>query len=196
VAYSIACDTAGNAYVTGYTASLDFLDTVTNPVTLYNYPTNHSFALLSLNAFLTKFNASGAVLYSTLFGGNQETFGYGVAVDTNGDAFVVGATSATDFPTNNLSTNSVVGTFRGVNSGQSDVFVTAFNPDASALLYSGYLGGNRSDYGNSIAVDPAGNAYVVGQTYSTDFPKTNAFQIFRNGSSDAFLTKILTPLSP
>lgn len=195
VAYHIACDTAGNAYVTGYTTSPDFTNTV-NPFTLYSIPTNHPIALAGFKPFLTKFNPAGTIAYSTFFGGNQAEYGYGVAVDALGDAFVVGATTSTDFPTNNMPTNNVAGAFRAVNSGNSDVFVTAFNTNASALLYSGYLGGKKNDYGYSIAVDPAGNAYIVGQTTSLDFPKTNSFQAFRNGSSDAFLTKILTPLSP
>jgi hypothetical protein len=115
-------------------------------------------------------------------------------VDALGDAYVVGATTSTDFPTNNMPTNNVAGAFRAVNSGGSDVFVTAFNADATALLYSGYLGGKANDYGYGIAVDPAGNVYVVGQTASTDFPTTNAFQTFRNGPGDAFLTKIVSQM--
>jgi hypothetical protein len=82
------------------------------------------------------------------------------------------------------------------NSGGSDVFVTAFNPDASALLYSTLLGGQQYDAGYSIAVDPAGNAYVVGQTYSTNFATPGAFQTFRNGTNDAFLAKILLQSQP
>jgi hypothetical protein len=196
VAYHIACDAAGNAYVTGYTSSLDFTNTLTNAVAVFNAPTNQPFAVLATDAFLTKFDPGGAIVYSTYFGGKLNSYGYGVAVDALGDAYVVGNTFSTDFPTNNMPTNNVAGAFRAVNSGGSDVFVTAFNADASALLYSGYLGGKNNDSGNAIAVDPAGNAYIVGQTESTDFPKTNSFQAFRNGSSDAFLTKILTPLSP
>jgi hypothetical protein len=196
VAYHIACDTNGCAYVTGYTTSPDFTNTVTNLFALYNIPTNHPVSLLGVKAFLTKFAANGAVAYSTIFGGSQTDYGYGVAVDALGDAFVVGTTPSTDFPTNNMPTNNVAGALRAANSGGSDVFVTAFNPDATALLYSGYLGGKKNDYGYGIAVDPAGNAYIVGQTASTDFPATNAFQTFRNGASDTFLTKILTPLSP
>ena len=77
------------------------------------------------------------------------------------------------------------------------MFVIAFTSDASALLYSGYLGGKENDFGYGIAVDASGDAYVVGQTLSTNFPTFNAPQTFRNGTNDAFLTKIiLTPEPP
>ena len=94
-------------------------------------------------------------------------------------------------PTNNI------GSLRATNSGYADVFVTAFNPDASAVLYSTLLGGEKNDYGYGIAVDPAGNAYVVGQTASTNFTTTpGAFQTFRNGTNDTFLAKILLQTQP
>ena len=75
-------------------------------------------------------------------------------------------------------------------SGGSDVFVIAFNPNASGLLYSTYFGGAANDYGYGIAVDPAGNAYVVGQTSSYDFPVVGAFQPAFAGLVDAFVAKI------
>ena len=74
--------------------------------------------------------------------------------------------------------------------------MTAFNPDASALLYSTLLGGKKYDSGYGIAVDPAGNAYVVGQTISTNFATPNAFQTFLNGTNDTFLAKILLQSQP
>ena len=62
--------------------------------------------------------------------------------------------------------------------------------DAPALLYSVYLGGSDNDYGYNVAVDPAGNAYIVGQTVSTDFPTNAAFQATFGGGTDAFIAKI------
>jgi hypothetical protein len=75
--------------------------------------------------------------------------------------------------------------------------VTAFNPNASAMLYSVLLGGQQSDYGYGIALDSLDNAYVVGQTLSTNFPTVNAVQSNRNGTNDAFIAEIiLTVQSP
>ena len=87
---------------------------------------------------------------------------------------------------------------RSTNSGKSDAFVIAFNTNATALLYSTYLGGKDNDFGYGIAVDADGNAYVVGQTLSTNFQTTvNAPIPFRNGTNDFFLAKIiLTPDRP
>jgi hypothetical protein len=187
VGYRIACDAAGNAYVTGYSASPAFPNTVTNVPGLYAHGNKKDTGASDIDAFLTKFDPNGVMVYSALFGGKGDDIGYGVGLDAIGDAFVVGATTSKDFPTNNAAT-----AFRIKNSGGNDVFVTALNSNATALLYSGYLGGRKNDFGYNIAVDPAGNAYLVGQTVSKDFPLTNAFQPFLNGQkSDAFLTKIL-----
>jgi Beta-propeller repeat len=188
VAYKIACDAAGNAYVTGYSASPNFPNTATNVPGLYSTVASNKNSNADVDAFLTKFDPSGALVYSAFFGGKQSDIGYGVAVDPFGDAFVVGTTFSKNFPTNNT-----VGALSAKLIGNSDIFVMALNPDASAVLYSGYLGGKSSDNGYSIAVDATGSAYIVGQTTSKDFMITNAFQPFRNGKGDAILTKILPP---
>jgi hypothetical protein len=190
VAYRIACDAAGYAYVTGYSDSPDFPNTVTNVPGLFAHGESTKSSASDIDAFLTKFDPNGAMVYSALFGGKGDDYGYGVALDASNDVFVVGATTSKDFPTNNAAS-----AFRIKNSGGSDVFVTAFSTsptNITALLYSGYLVGKGNDFGYNIAVDPAtGNAYIVGETDSKDFALTNAFQPFRNGKSDAFLTKIL-----
>jgi hypothetical protein len=192
-AFAIAVDAVGNAYVTGGATSPNFPDTATNVPGLSNGLTNNQSGLiLTTNAFLAKLNPTGSSLvYSAVFGGTNYgiDIGYGVAVDPAGDAFVVGATSSTSFPV--TITNSTPGQLAATNAGSSDVFITAFNPEASALLYSACLGGAANDYGNGIAVDPLGDAYVVGQTFSSNFPTNNARQGTLNGTSDAFLAKIL-----
>jgi hypothetical protein len=127
------------------------------------------------------------------FGGSGSDLGFGVAVDPVGDAFVTGYTISTNFPC--FPTNST-GFLRATNSGNSDIFVTAFNSDASALLYSTLLGGSQYDAAYGIAVDPAGNAYIVGQTYSTNFATPGTFQTFLNGPNDIFLAKILLQSQP
>ena len=125
--------------------------------------------------------------YSTFLGGSGFNWGGGIAVDADGNAYVVGLTNSSNFPT-------TAGAFQTIFGGGTgfDAFVTKLNPTGSALVYSTYLGGNGSDSGHKIAVDGAGNAYVVGQTFSSNFPTTaGAFQTsFGGGYGDAFLTKL------
>ena len=193
VAYKIACDPAGSAFVTGYTASPEFPYTVTNIPGFYSIvASNKNGNANSVNgdadAFLTKFFPDGTLAYSAMFGGKKSDIGYGVGVDALGDAFVVGTTFSKDFPTNH--TDSALSDKLH---GNSDVFVVALNFDASAVRYSGYLGGKNNENGYGIAVDAAGNAFITGQTTSKEFMITNAFQPFRNGKNDAILSKISLP---
>jgi hypothetical protein len=182
----IAVDGAGNAYVTGVTAST-------------NFPTLNAYQPVyggNGDAFVTEFNASGsALLYSTYLGGNgsDDSPGNGgaIAVDASGNIYVTGSTSSTNFPTLNA--------FQPTYGGGGDAFVAKINPSQSgtaSLVYSSYLGGSGGggDEGYGIAVDGSGNAYLTGETTSTDFPTTtNAFQTRFGGgkhTSDAFVTKI------
>jgi hypothetical protein len=101
---------------------------------------------------------------------------------------LIGNTNSTDFPL----LNAFQPVIRG---GLVDAFVTKLNPTGTALVYSTFLGGNGDDFGHGITVDAAGNAYLTGQTSSTDFPRANPLQPFRahpdnaNGR-DAFVTKL------
>ncbi|WP_179129216.1 SBBP repeat-containing protein [Candidatus Brocadia sapporoensis] len=173
--HSIAVDSAGNAYVTGYTWSSDF-------------PTKNafdgSFNGGSYDVFVTKIDASGASLsYSTYLGGSDYDEGHSIAVDSSGNAYVTGWTVSSDFPT--------VNALYGSNTGNVDAFVTKIAASGTSLSYSTYLGGSNYDGGHSIAVDSAGNAYVTGYTWSSDFPTKNAFDgSFNGGSYDVFVTKI------
>ena len=164
----IAVDAAGQAYVTGVTASRDF--PTVNPVQAFGGVRD---------AFVTKLSAAGSLLYSTYLGGNTIEEGSGIAVDTAGQAYVTGVTASTDFPT-----VSPVQAFGGV----SDAFVTKLSA-AGSLLFSTYLGGSVGDVGYGIAVDAAGQAYVSGHTNSTDFPTVSPVQAF-GGAYDAFVTKL------
>ncbi|MDE3067446.1 MAG: SBBP repeat-containing protein [Verrucomicrobiota bacterium] len=185
--YAIAADAGGSAYVAGFTDSTNFPDTVTNVPGLHSFVATNLQGFRVTNAFLTRISPDGSAMdYSSVFGGNVRDVAYGLAVDPSGNAFVIGATASTNFPVYNAA-----GLLRATNSGGSDVFVTAFNTNASALLYSAYLGGAGADFGYGIALDPLDNAYLVGQTGSTDFPTRNARQGALSGSSDAFLAKIL-----
>jgi len=191
LAYAIAADDSGAAYVTGWTVSTNFPDTVTI-TNLQNGLTNNlsfGFAVVT-NVFLTQITWNGTnanIGYSAIFGGTGFAIdiGYGVALDPTGNVFVTGGTSATNFPTLN-----VPGYLHAANSGKSDAFVTAFNTNASALLYSTCLGGRDNDFGYGIAADTT-NVYVVGQTLSSDFPTASALHSTRNGTNDAFLAAIL-----
>ena len=192
MANHIAVDGAGNAYVTGWTVSTNFPDTVTGLTNLYNGLTNNliGFFPYITNAFLTQITWTGtnaAIGYSAVFGGTNFGIdvGYGVALDPSGNVFVVGASSTTNFPMFN--TPGLLGT---TNAGGSDAFVIAFNTNCSAILYSGYLGGSGNDYGYGIAVDSFTNVYIAGTTFSPNFPVFNARQTSLNGPSDAFLAKI------
>jgi len=174
VGSGIAVDSAGNAYITGYTEST-------------NFPT--ASPLLAANrgardAFVAKVSATGsALLYSTYLGGSGDDRSYGIAVDSGGSAYVTGITGSTNFPTASA-LQATVG-------GPNDAFVAKLNATGSALLYSTYLGGSGNDYGFAIAVDSTGNAYVTGMTYSTNFPTAIPLQAAnRGGPYDAFVAKL------
>jgi hypothetical protein len=173
---SIAVDPSGNAYVAGHTSSTNF--PIQNP-----YQASNGGG--SDDAFVTKLNISGsALLYSTYLGGSGDDIGLGIAVDSSGNAYVAGNTSSTNFPTQNPYQG-------GYGGGSYDAFVTKLNISGSALLYSTYLGGNGGDSGISIAVDSSGNAYVAGDTFSTNFPTQSPYQgTFGGGYSDTFVTKL------
>lgn len=173
---SIAVDSPGNAYVAGYTSSNDF------PTVHALQASNHG----DFDTFVAKLNSAGsALVYSTYLGGSGVDYGYGIAVDSSGGAYLTGRTYSTDFPTANP--------LQALNKGEIDAFVAKLNAARSALVYSTYLGGERYDEGNSIAVDLSGDAYVTGVTYSTDFPTATSFQSRCGGCStyaDAFVVKL------
>jgi len=177
-ANAIAVDAGGNAVVTGYTFSPDFPVT---PGALI--PAIRS----SVMAFITKLNPAGSgLVYSTYFGGSGADFGFGIAVDAGGNAYVTGQTGSSDFPTTPGAFSSTLQSF--------DAFVSKLDPGGATLLYSTLLGGTGTDQGLSIAVDLSGNAYVTGYTDSTDFPTPGgAFTTAPGGHSDGFVTK-LNPL--
>lgn len=172
---SIAVDSAGNAYVTGSTSSTDF------PTSGVVQPVFGGFT----DVFVTKLNPTGsALVYSTYLGGSNVDQGFGIAVDSSGNAYVTGETSSHDFPT-------TPGAYRTIG-GFDDAFVAKLDATGSGLAYSTYLGGNLQDQGKGIAVDSSGNAYVAGTTQTPDFPITpGVFQpIFGGGSNDGFVAKL------
>jgi hypothetical protein len=179
----IAVDSSGNAYVTGDTDSSDF------PTTAGAFQT--TFGGGNGNAFISKLNATGsALVYSTYLGGSGPNgdFGLGLAVDVRGNAYVTGVAQSPDFPTTPGAFQTTYGSAGSPFSG--DAFISKLNTAGSALVYSTYLGGNRADAGEGIAVDASGNAYVTGFA-GRNLPTTpNAFQTTPGGGGDAFVTKL------
>ncbi len=175
--YAIAVDGAGHAYLTGGTASPNF------PTTPGAFQAAYGGGLY--DAFVTKLDPAGsAPLYSTYLGGNMWDFGWGLAVDGAGHAYVAGDTFSPNFPTTS-------GAFQQTLGGPGDAFVTKLDPSGSALLYSTFLGGAKLDRSNGIAADSTGHAYVTGSTTSSDFPTTaGAFQTVADRG--AFVTKLST----
>jgi Beta-propeller repeat len=169
----IAVDAHGSAYVTGITSSPDF-------------PTENAFQKTFKggegDAFVTKFNAAGELVYSTYLGGSRLEFPGGIAVDIHGNAYVTGITSSPDFPTKNAFQQIYAG-------GSADAFVAKFDADGDELVYSTYLGGSDFDEGNAIAVDSKGEAYITGEADSSDFPTKNAFEVHAKSPLNAFVAK-------
>jgi hypothetical protein len=177
----LSLDRAGNIYVTGSTNSSDF------PATA-----NASQPTLAggTDAFVAKLNPSGSgLVYSTYLGGSGDDEGFGIATDAASNAYVVGVTDSTNFPTANP--------VQATKNAGSDVFLSKLNATGTTLSYSTYLGGNGTDWGFGLAVDAGGNAYLAGITNSTNFPVTpNVAQLALKGPMDGFVTKLNTSVAP
>jgi hypothetical protein len=168
---SMVVDSSGNLYMTGWTASTDF------PLAGAEQALNHG----GVDAFVAKLNASGsALIYATYIGGSSDDRASGIAVDSSGSAFVTGSTTSFDFP---------LASSAQVYAGSRDAFVLKLNSVGNRLVFSTYLGGSGADQGNAITLDSNGNAYVVGDTASTNFPVQTAVQSTLGGNTDAFITK-------
>jgi hypothetical protein len=173
-AEGIAVDKNGAAYVTGNTDSTDF-------------PIKNAYQGTSAgagDAFVTKLSPSGnSFVYSTYLGGTWWDEPYGLAVDKNGNAYVVGETGSGNFPVKNAFQKKYGGGFQ-------DAFITKLSASGKSLIYSTYLGGSGQEGAKGIAVDSRGAAYVTGFTYYSDnFPTKNPFQKRSNGEFDTFVTK-------
>ena len=204
-AYAIAVDGNNSAYIVGSTLSTNFPYHV--PIPPSTFVTNLSFAttngplyIPTTNAFLTQIlwnsnSMTASVGYSIVFGQQGVDTAYSLALGTNGNIFVIGSSTSTNFP---VTTNNIYGSLRATNSSWnpnglygSDAFVACFNTTSALPVFSAYLGGSGDDFGYAIAVDPVGNVYVAGVTYSTNFPTFNASDSYLSGSNDVFVAKIL-----
>ena len=183
--YAIAVDSGGNAYITGSTYSTDG----SFPVTGGLDPTHNG----GNDAFVAKVRADGtSLVYCGFIGGKAPDYGFGIAVDSGGNAYVAGSTDSADgsFP--------VIGGLDSThNGGTRDAFVVKVRADGTSLIYCGFIGGTGYDQGNGIAVDSSGSAYVTGSTDSSaggagalGFPVTIGPDLTQNGSNDAFVAKV------
>jgi uncharacterized protein (TIGR03437 family) len=169
-ATAIAVDGNGNAYLTGYAGSADFPVTVNAAQPHLRQACSAASApggALSLrnvgDAFIAKINAdAGALGYATYLGGTCADEGLGIAVDSTGSAYVVGATTSPDFP---ATKGAFQETFRG---GANTGFLAKLNPQGTAIAYATFLGGPGSDSANAVALDGQGNIYVTGSSMGFD----------------------------
>jgi len=178
----IAVDSSGAAYVVGSTASSEAtFPEVVGPDLTYNGGT--------YDAFVAKVNSTGTGLtYAGYIGGSGTDYGYNIAVDSSGAAYVVGVTGSSEatFP-------EVVGPDLTYNGGTRDAFVAKVNLTGTGLTYAGYIGGSAYDSGYGIAVDSGGAAYVTGYTASSEatFPEVVGPDLTYNGGTyDAFVAKV------
>ncbi|HEY6769280.1 MAG TPA: SBBP repeat-containing protein, partial [Candidatus Sulfotelmatobacter sp.] len=183
-AFGLTLDSSNNAYIIGWTTSVDF------PTTPNAFQT--SYAGGSSDAFVTEMNATGsAPVYSTYLGGTGQDVGFGIALDANNNTYVTGYTYSTDFPVTG-------GAFQTTTTSNGAAWVTKLNVGGTAPpIYSTYLGGTTgTSAGNSMKVDANGAAYVTGYTCASDFPVTpGVFQSKFGGDctsagGDAFVTKL------
>jgi Beta-propeller repeat len=173
-ASAIALDSAGNPYITGVTTSSNF------PVTSGAFQT----VLNGLqNAFVAKLTNTGQTLvYGTYLGGSSYDWGYGIAVNAAGDAYIAGATSSVDFPQ--------MGAVQAAFNGAYDAFITELNFGGTALIFSTYYGGSGSDTASAIAVDINTNIFVGGQTSSSNLPLVVPIQSTISASSTGWLVRL------
>jgi hypothetical protein len=189
---AMAVDSAGEAYVTGSTSAgnntaPDF------PTTPGSYLSSSPVGNYTTTAFVSKLNASGtALLYSTYLA--PGAIAAKIALDSSGNAIIVGSTTSKTYPV-------TAGAFQSTNkaaSGSDNAFVTKLNASGSALIFSTFLGGSTSDAATGLALNSAGDIYISGIAYSTDFPVTSGvYQGTSKGSSISYYwNNFLTEMSP
>jgi hypothetical protein len=190
---SIAVDSAGSAYVTGFTHSANFPTANAFQPNISSICPDGSRTAECLEAFVTKLSPAGtAFVYSTYLGGGIRDEGHGIALDSAGNAYVAGTTSSKNFP---VTADAFQPALSEANNGpfipDSDAFVTKFNASGTALLYSTYLGGSRSsEQVGGIAINADGSAYVAGSTGSATFPVVDSLQPRPADGGAAFVTKL------
>ena len=174
-------DNNNNIYVVGDTESFDF------PTTSGSYDNSSNG---EWDIFVSKFSPDGSdLLFSTFIGGSgDESVALDITIDGENNIYITGWTDSIDYPT---TSNAYDRSFNGWFNGWSDALISKLSSDGSELIYSTYIGGLESDWGAAITIDLENNAYVVGQTFSLNFPTTlGCYDIFFNGFSDVFVLKL------
>lgn len=179
---AIAVDQSGSAYIVGFTDSSETSFPVTSgPDTSYNGGER--------DAFVAKVNSDGTALsYAGYIGGNGNDEALGVAVDSSKNVYIAGITTSSEatFPV-------VAGPDLSFNGGVYDSFVTKIDATGTSLLYAGYIGGAGEDFAESIAINSAGDAYIGGDTTSTEetFPVLVGPDLTYNGAyTDGYIVKV------
>ena len=175
VAYGVAVNSAGDTFVTGSTASLNF------PTTSGTYESTY---VGDGDVFVTELDPTGTrLVFSTYLGGSGVDTPSQMLLNAAGNIFLVGSTTSNNFPTTS-------GVMQKTYGGNQDAFLTEMKGDGSALVYSTYIGGTGTDFGTSMTLDSSGDAWVIGSTNSTDLPTQNPLQLGNDGLYDAFITEV------
>ncbi len=178
-ALALDVDSAGNAYVTGFTDSTNFPllpnfpPMIKTNVSDFGARNNNPFRLYPVDAFVAKFDPNGVLQYSALVGGRNRDAGLAIKVDGLARAYIAGLTESSNFFGTNLLAATV---YQPTNGGRSDGFIAVLDPTGTSLLYSTYLGGSSDDHAQGIALDNStdpSTVWITGFTSSTNFPGTN-----------------------
>ena len=170
----IVFDFDGNVIVCGQTASSDF-PTTTNPI-------QESFGGGQWDGFISKFNTSGNLVFSTYLGGNVLELITSISIDNLGNIVVVGSTSSPDYPVTEDAYDSTL-------SGPFDGFISKISPSGE-LLYSTYFGGDVQDEVFGVQFDEHNNYMFVGWTDSDGLATPGVFQEQRAGETDGFAARL------
>jgi hypothetical protein len=172
-AFGVAVDSSANIYVTGWSSSVNF--PVVNPI--------QSHLTGARDAFIAKLNpTASSIVYSTYLGGSGVDYANAIAVDSLGQAIIVGDTTSANLPV-------TAGVFQSHLAGGQDAFVARLNAAGSALSFLTYFGGNSTDHGATVQIDPTGPIVIGGGTMSTNLPTLLAAQAHSGGGQDGFIAK-------
>jgi hypothetical protein len=184
-AFSMAIDTSGNVFISGYTYSSNY------PATPGAYDTSRNDTVFC-DVFISKLdNTLSTLLASTFIGGRFYDSASSIIIEPSGNVLITGYTMSVNYPTTSGAYDNAHN-----DSGQNDVFISKLNSTLSTLLASTFVGGNAGDSAEALVVDPSGNIFITGTTWSSDFPTTpGAYDPYYSAEGDAFVSKFNSTLS-